>query len=431
MAMRAAVLAIGDELVLGQVAERHAQVVSASLLDAGFTTHEHRTVPDDLEAIVAALRELARSSDLLIVTGGLGPTDDDLTRQALARALGGERLVEDDDARSALLRRFQHRGAVMPQLNLRQTLRPESARTLPNPHGTAPGLAVLLGTTRVYCLPGPPNEMEPMLRGHVLPELVASAPRGAGSEVRTMAVHTCGLAEAEVAQRLGALMDRNANPLVGTTASAALVSARVRAWGSATTDGSFESVTDEVRRRLAPFVYGDGTATLAGAVGALLLARGERLALAESCTGGLVGELLTSVAGSSRWFAGGWIVYSNELKKSQLNVSEATLAGEGAVSAACAREMAIGAAQSAETRWGVSITGIAGPDGGSAEKPVGTVWVGLVDRKAEQLAQARHFRIQGDREGVRTRAARLALQWLHMELVDAPRTRLLWEVVET
>ncbi len=424
MATTAAVLSIGDELVLGQIGERNGQVIAAALLDLGIPVTEHRIVADDCDAIAAALRALAATNELLVATGGLGPTDDDLTREALAQALGGEAIVEDAGAREALERRFARRGIAMPALNLRQATRPESARTLPNSHGTAPGLSAMLNTTRVYCLPGPPNEMEPMLRAQVVPELAARSRAGA---VRTLAIHTCGLAEAEVAERLGSLMGRSSNPLVGTTATAAIVSVRLRAWGSPATNGSFERVAEEVRGVLAPFVFGEGATTVAGSLGAQLSLTGSKLAIAESCTGGMVSELVTSVPGSSRWFAGGWVTYSNEMKLTQLGVDDATMSSEGAVSAATARAMAEGAATRAGVRFGVSLTGIAGPEGGTPEKPVGTVWVGVFDRDTGHPAHARCFLLPGDRDGIRTRASRLALQWTRMEVAGVASTRLIWQ----
>ena len=424
MPVRAAVLSIGDELTLGQIAESNAAWIAQLFLRRGLVVIEHRTVEDDRAAIADAMVALASRADVLVVTGGLGPTDDDLTREALADALGGVELVEDPQAREALRLRFEGRGRTMPSMNAKQALRPAGTTCIANLNGTAPGLEARIGSAVVFCLPGPPNEMQPMFRASVLG-------RTAGSAVVTCAVHSCGLPESVAAERIRHLMDRGLNPLVGTTASGAVVSARIRATGSAARDGSVERVAQEIERAWAPFVFGRDETTLAEALGEILRKSGDRVAVAESCTGGGVGEFMTSAAGSSDWFCGGWITYSDNLKSELLGVPANMIREHGAVSEQVACAMALGAAIRANSRFGVSTTGIAGPGGASHEKPVGTVWIAVADRSEpapELQVRARCFLQSGDRQTVRARTARIAAQCVRLVAMKAADASLLFEV---
>lgn len=429
MPTRAAVLSIGDELTLGQVAESNAQWISQQALRLGILVSEHRTVDDDRQAIAQAIAQLAADFAVVIVTGGLGPTDDDLTREALADAMGGVVLVEDVRARETLLRRFADRGRVMPAMNAKQALAPLGAICVENQSGTAPGLMALIGRSQIFCLPGPPNEMRPMFERVVAPQLAAAGtPR---ESVKTCAIHSCGLPESVAAELIRSHMARDSNPLAGTTASGAIVTARVRAVGEAAQDGRFEEVCGAIEKAWSPFVFGRDETTLAEALGAVLLQSADRVATAESCTGGGLAQLMTSAPGSSRWFAGGWITYSNELKRTQLGVPEELLGAYGAVSAEVACAMATGAAHRAGVRYGVSTTGIAGPDGGTAQKPVGTVWIAVADRSKEdpsEQVRARRFLLSGDRATVRDRSVRIAAQLVRLTALGKGDVPVLWEV---
>jgi len=425
----AAVLSIGDELVLGQVSERNGGWLSAELLKLGLMVSEHRTVADDRLAISAALRELASRAALIVVTGGLGPTDDDLSREALADALGTE-LEEDGRALQNLLDLYRRRGRPMPAMNRKQALRPKCAKCIDNPHGTAPGVAARLGESEVFLLPGPPSEMRPMFHDVVAPAVLVITARAGGLQLATASVHSCGLSESAAAELIRPLMERGANPLVGTTASGAVVTARIRAMGAAATDGALERAVQEVQRAWAPYAFGRDGLTLPAAMGEVLRRERAMLAVAESCSGGGVGALITTVPGSSRWFAGGFITYSNELKRDLCGVPSAMLAEHGAVSEEVARALAQGAAERCNCRFGLSITGVAGPDGGSAEKPVGLVWIGLCDRVssgAPPNTKARCFQLLGDRETVRERTARVGLQWVRLAALGMGDVPLLWE----
>lgn len=419
---RAAVLGVGDELVIGTTLDTNSQRVAAALRDAGYATVEHRTVGDDLDAITRALRELASRHELVVVTGGLGPTDDDLTRDALNLVVdGGAPMLEDADRRHELRAWFEGRGRAMPPMNARQVLRPRSARTLPNPHGTAPGLAVCVGDALVFCLPGPPSEMQPMLEAHVLPGLV----REGRPPVERRGVQTFGLGEASVAERLGARMRRGREPAVGTTASQSVVSVQIVAQGDADSARRAEAEAAECAALLVPYAFGGAGDSLAGALVGEARAQGLSLAVAESCTAGLVGAAIGSVPGASTVFRGGWIAYDNALKVSELGVRPETLAAQGAVSAACAEELAVGAARRALAGLAIAVTGIAGPDGGTSDKPVGTVFI-AVHRVDPRQTRVRAFHFPGPRDVVRDRAAKAALQmarWCALG-VDAP---MLWE----
>jgi len=425
----AAVLSIGDELVLGQITERNGGWLSAELLKLGLMVNEHRTVADDRLAICAAIKELASRATLVVITGGLGPTDDDLSREALADALGTE-LEEDGRALQNLLELYRRRGRPMPAMNRKQALRPNGSRCIDNPHGTAPGIAARLGTSEVFLLPGPPNEMRPMFHDFVAPAVLGITAHADGLQIATASVHSCGLPESAAAELIRSLMERGGNPLVGTTASGAVVTARIRAMSAAATDGSLERAVQEVERAWAPYAFGRDGLTLPAALGEVLQRENAMLAVAESCSGGGVGAFVTSVPGSSRWFAGGFITYSNELKRDLCGVPAATLEEHGAVSEEVARALAQGAAEKCKCRFGLSITGVAGPDGGSAEKPVGLVWVGLCDRgngDAPAVTKARSFQLLGDRDTVRERIARVGLQWVRLAALGLSDVPLLWE----
>ncbi|MCL4219794.1 MAG: competence/damage-inducible protein A [Phycisphaerales bacterium] len=406
----ASIIASGDELVLGQKLDTNSQCIADRLVSHGLQVREHVTVPDDQAALVEALRRAAATSQLVIVTGGLGPTADDLTRQALAELLG-ENLVMDEDALRTLEGWFTSRGRTMPPGNRVQAMRPASARMLTNEHGTAPGLhAVCEGRCDLYCLPGPPREMIPLLEREVMGHLrVAPA-----LACRTQAIHTFGRGESDVAALLADLMDRARHPLVGTTASLGVVSVRIRASGPSA-EALIAQTAAEVRRRLGPVVL-DGE-HLAAEVITRLRAAGRTVGTVESCTGGMLGQFITEVPGASDVFAGGLVTYANEQKVALAGVPKHILDREGAVSRACAVAMAEGGRERLGTDHALSITGIAGPDGGTPGKPVGTVWIALASGGAP--TDARRFLFRGSRSAIRTWSGMSALAMLRLRLIGA------------
>lgn len=427
--MRAAVFAIGDEIILGESMDTNSAWLASELAERGVDVVEHRTLGDDQAQIAAALRELARHCSLIITTGGLGPTADDLTRTALAEAIDpDEPLVRDEAATAHLEAWFERRGRAMPESNTVQAMRPRSASMIPNPRGTAMGLSATLGNCRVLVLPGPPLEMMPMFEEHVAPMLPAVNDDNA---FITHFVHAFGISESEAAQRLGDLLRRGRHPQIGITASQSILTMRIRARGPRRRcEDLADRDAEAVRRALAPYVFGDDDSTLSEALGELLRQRDATVTTAESCTGGLLGKLLVDVAGSSDYYVGGWVTYTNELKSRCLGVPAELLASHGAVSAEVARAMAEGAMTAAGTTFALSITGIAGPGGGSHEKPVGTVHIALASRgRGDSIrTTSRRFIFAGDRDAVRLRSAMTALQMLRFTLlgVDAAQP-LIWE----
>jgi nicotinamide-nucleotide amidase len=407
--MNAAILSIGDELTLGQTQDTNSRWLAGRLADRGVRCVEFRTVPDELSAQAHALRSLAAAAEIVLVTGGLGPTDDDLTRDALREAIGdGAPLVLDAPSLAALDRWFKDRGRAMPDINRRQAMRPAAAECLANDAGTAPGLRAKVGKAIVVCLPGPPREMEPMYVRFVEPLL----PRLA---MATAVLHSFGQGESFLAERLGDRMRRERNPLVGTTASGSVVSARVRGTGPQATPQAIDQELAEIERIWRPYAFARGSVTLAGALGQALQSRGLTMALAESCTGGLAGSLVTAESGSSAWFRGGVMSYANEAKRDLCGVAQSTLDAHGAVSAPVALELARGARTALHADWAASITGVAGPTGGSDAKPVGTVFIGVVGPDFEAV---RRFRYPGERAIVRDRAAKTALALLRLAIAD-------------
>ena len=407
--MKAAILSIGDELMLGQTQDTNARWLAGRLADRGVPCVQFRVVPDDLAAQAAALRELAAAAQVVIVTGGLGPTDDDLTREALRVAMGDANpLVLDAPSLEALDRWFTHRGRSMPDINRRQAMRPSGAECLRNDFGTAPGLRGTVGGSTIVCLPGPPREMEPMFDQFVLPLLPKQA-------MTTGVVHAFGQGESFLAERLGDRMHRERNPLVGTTASGSVVSARVRGRDAAAEPAAMQAELAAIEALWKPFAFGRGTTTLAGALGAALRERGLTMALAESCTGGLAGSLVTAESGSSAWFLGGLMTYANEAKRDLCGVPEALIAEHGAVSAPVAAALARGVRERLRADWAASITGVAGPNGGSDAKPVGTVYIGVSGPGFESV---RRFKYPGERAIVRDRAAKTALVLLRLAVAE-------------
>ncbi|MBY0114037.1 MAG: CinA family nicotinamide mononucleotide deamidase-related protein [Phycisphaerales bacterium] len=428
----AAIVSQGDEIVLGQTLDTNSRWLSGRLMDAGVLPVEHVSLPDDRGAIAATLTRLSERVNLIICSGGLGPTADDLTRFALLDVLGGE-MVEDEASLAAIRAYFESRGRVMGELNRVQAQRPRAAEMIANPHGTAPGLfARLPSGCEVFCLPGPPREMMPMFESHVRPRLRLEP----GRTVVTRSLHTIGLGESEIAARLtraGDMMARTRNPSIGTTASQSIVSVRMRYEGaSAGAAAALDADERAVRDLLGSAVFADGDQTLAAACLARLRERKQTLSVAESCTGGLLGSLITDVAGSSDVFVGGWLTYSNEAKRRDLGVPAALFsesgaaAAPGAVSAEVAAAMAEGARRVSGSSFALSITGIAGPGGAVPGKPVGTVFIGLAgDGFATKI---RRFAMSSDRSAVRDWAARAALAMLWFHVVDDTTTRLLREV---
>jgi len=429
----AAILSIGDELVRGQTLDTNSKLLSERLMLAGIEPVEHGTVGDGLVGIVDAFKRLSRRAPLIVATGGLGPTDDDLTREALAGVLGDE-LVEDAVALGWLTERLRSRGREVSPAQRRQALRPAGAECLRNELGTAPGLSARIDveghTADVFCLPGPPGEWVPMWETMIAPRLRPEA----GITVRTRFINVVGLPEADAAALVPGIMARDASPQVGITASGGVLTWRIRYRGTlapAEADRAVEAVARRIYDAMGKHIFGEGEASLASCIVKLLRARGQTLAVVESCTGGMLGHAISAVPGASWVFAGGFMTYSNEFKQRAVDVRAETLRAHGAVSAECAGEMASGGIAKTGAAWCLAITGVAGPDGGTAAKPVGTVYIALARRDAAAPlgeSQNKKFEFPGGREDVRQRSvmSALAMLWFALKAGDPP-ARLLWE----
>jgi nicotinamide-nucleotide amidase len=410
--VRAVVLSIGTELVQGLSLDTHSAAISRELTGIGVEVLRHVTVGDETRAIAEALRLAAADADLVVATGGLGPTLDDCTRQALAEVMGAP-LVEDPGATAHLEGWARSRGRTLSPSNRIQTLLPRGATILPNPVGTAVGIDARIGGARVFCMPGVPVEMRTMLAGEVMPRL-REAQGGRVTILRT--VRTYGMPESLLGERLADLMAPERHPHVGTAVHGGMIDVHVYASGSrAEAEALASADVATVRERLGPMVFGEGAETLETAVAALLARAGATIALAESCTGGLVAAKLVNVPGISDHLLEGVVAYANEAKVRDLDVPAALIEHHGAVSEPVARAMAEGVRRRAGADVSVGITGIAGPTGGTAEKPVGTVWFAVADDAGTQAARVI---FTGDRAEIRERAANHALNMLRLRLLQ-------------
>ena len=415
--MNAVILSIGDELVLGQTVDTNAAWLSEELAALGIVVGEHVTVGDDIAAIMKQLQRCGGEADLLIATGGLGPTTDDLTRLALARLLG-KPLQLHEASFEQIKRFFQQRGREMPPANRIQAMFPVGCEVLENKLGTAPGIQGQAERAMAFFLPGVPREMKEMYRLQVKGKIQQrTAAQGAPKVIITRTLHTVGIGESDIAEKLGKMMDRHRNPVVNCTAASGKVSLRINAHGAHDVEALclIEPVEREIYRRLGDLVYGKDDDTLVSVVSQLLRKHKKTVAAAESCTGGMLSKELTDVPGSSEYFKSGWIVYSNQAKIDFLHVDAELIEKHGAVSEEVARQLAGNARQLADTDYGIGITGIAGPAGGSEDKPVGLVYIGLVD--SEQVKVGRYI-LGGERPMVRRRAVNTALDVLRRRLID-------------
>jgi nicotinamide-nucleotide amidase len=417
--MKAEILSVGTELLLGQIVDTNAAYIARRLAELGVTLHRKTTVGDNLVRVSAAVREALERADIVIATGGLGPTEDDLTREAVAETLSVG-LVESPEVLADLARYFEARGVRMTENNRRQARMPEpgAGGLIPNPMGTAPGVLFESGDKRVICMPGVPREMERMMDSWVVPYL-RNRQRGPGGTqvIKSKVVRTSGIGESTLEALIVDLAHGRDNPTVATYAGGGECQVRItaRADSLAEADALIQSVLALLRARLGSLVYGYDADTLEEAVGRLLAGAGLTLACAESCTGGLIAAMLTNVPGSSGYFDRGVVTYSNRAKVEQLGVEEKTLAAHGAVSRDTAVEMATGVARIAGVDIGLSVTGVAGPGGGTDAKPVGMVHFALADMCRPSVITAR-MRFGGDRGAVRTRAAKFALDLVRRHL---------------
>ncbi len=409
--MPAVILSIGSELVSGLRLDTHARDLARTLRRLGIDVVRHETLDDDIAAIADAFTRGAASAEVVLATGGLGPTPDDVTRDGLARAMNAD-LEAHPEARRLVDAWAASRGRTLSGSNLRQAVLPRGAEPIPNPVGSAPGIRTRLGRADVFCMPGVPDEMRRMLRDQVLPHLEV----GHGAVVRVRTVRTFGLPESQVGERLSDLMARGRRPQVATACHVGRIDIHIHAAGLETeVERLLEADAAEVRRRLGDVCYAEGETSMEAVVAERLAATGATLAVAESCTGGLVAAALVSVPGMSAHLLEAVVAYADEAKTRRLDVPADVIAAEGAVSEAVARAMAEGARRQADADLAVAVTGIAGPGGGTEAKPVGLVWFAIVDAAGTEAA--RHV-FPGGRQGVRERATLMALNLVRLRLSD-------------
>ena len=412
--MKLEVVTIGTELLLGQILDTNAAELGRGLAAAGVEVVRRSSVADRPEAIRAAVADALERTGFVITTGGLGPTRDDMTKREVA-ALFGKALQLDAAVLRSLEERFRRLGRPMPAVNRTQAEVPEGATVLPNPRGTAPGLWVEDGRGRVVVmLPGVPSEMRGLLAEEVLPRLAGLT---SGAVVRSRSVRTTGIAESALAERVGAIEEEIAPLTLAYLPSTDGVDLRVTAWGLRTdeAEGLLEAAAAQLRQRAGEHAYGDDGADLAAVVLDQLRIRKSRLVVAESCTGGVLSARITAIPGASTVFIGGVVAYDNMVKSGTLAVPPELLGQYGAVSEQVVSAMAEGVQRQFAVDAALAITGIAGPTGGTAEKPVGTVWLA-----ARYGAGARALKrlFPGDRNEIRARSAQAALDLLRRLLAD-------------
>ncbi len=405
--MDAEIIAVGSELLTPFRQDTNSLYLTGKLNELGIEVRFKTVVGDDRERLAAVLQAALGRSELVILVGGLGPTKDDINRDVVASVLGRP-LREVPEIRARIESRFKRLGRPMPENNLRQALVPEGAEWLENPNGTAPGIWLELGSTTLILLPGPPQELEAMFESACLPRLER---RTTGERLRSRVYKVVGLPESEVDLRIAPIYTAYTNPTttVLATLGAIEIHLRARAASDAEAEALLNELGDKIELALGDHIFSTRGESLEEVVGMYLMMRRRTVAVAESCTGGLLSERLTRIAGSSNFFLGGVVCYSNELKTLLAGVPEALIATHGAVSKPVAQAMAEGVRRRADASLGVGITGIAGPGGGTPEKPVGLVFIGLADEKGTSV---REFRFPGDRERVRFWASQAALEMI-------------------
>lgn len=410
--MKIEIISIGDELLIGQTVNTNLAWMGEQLVNIGVQPGWATTVGDAHENLLTALRIAESRADSVLITGGLGPTHDDITKYAVTEYFGGV-LVKNDEVLARVRERFRRRGIEMAKVNEEQAMVPDNAQIMPNEKGTAPGMIFRKDGKSFYVMPGVPFEMKDMMTRYVLPELQK---RLGGESIRIRNLMTTGVAESTLFARLDNLPE--IVKLVQVAFLPNLFGVKIRLLAKAETAAAAEErvrlAETMARAKIGDAVYADEDIPLEVAVARLLVERGQKLAVAESCTGGLVGNLFTNIAGSSAFFERGLITYSNRAKIELLGVSEDVIARHGAVSAETAGAMAAGVRRTAGTTYGIAITGIAGPSGGTPEKPVGLVFVACAD--ADGVMVERHTFVD-DRLGNKQRAAQAVINLLRKKML--------------
>jgi len=410
--MRAEILAVGTEILLGDIVNTNAQYLCKRLADLGISVYHQTVVGDNEERLLNAYTQAFERADIVIATGGLGPTKDDLTKETGAKYFNKE-LVIHDESLEYIENYFKRLNRVMSESNRKQALIPEGAIVLPNPNGTAPGCIIEENKKVLIMLPGPPKEMIPMFDNHAVRYLQKFSDGILVSKILRVA----GLGESAMAEKVQDIIDKQTNPTVAPYAKDFEAILRITAKASTKEEAEklIVPMEKEIRERLGDNIYAEGETSLDFVVGEMLVKKNLTISTAESCTGGLLAGTLINYPGISTVFMEGAVTYSNEAKMKRLGVKGETLKKYGAVSEETAREMAVGIARAAGTNVGISVTGIAGPGGGTEEKPVGLVYVGMYINGETKV---RELYMSGDRQKVRNRTVVNILDWLRRELLN-------------
>ncbi|HKV54595.1 MAG TPA: competence/damage-inducible protein A [Candidatus Binataceae bacterium] len=418
MIERAVILSTGDEITTGKVVDSNSNYIADKLNEIGVDLLGVITVGDVPERLEWAWRTALEMGDVVISTGGIGPTADDLTTETIAR-ITGKKLWRDEPSVEHMKRMFASIGRPMPENNLKQALFPETAEIIQNPLGTAPGFRMAVRqanhTSHLVVMPGVPREMKPMLEQQVIPWIRQN--RGSDKIFATRIFQTFGISESGLDEAVAGLI-RPEEAKVGFRASFPQISLKVMVEdypGAA--EKRLEELSERVRGRVGNYIYAEGDASMEEVVAQLLTEKRLKLAVAESCTGGLIGHRLTNVPGSSAFFMGDFVTYANEMKCELLGVSDNTLKEFGAVSEQCVLEMAAGARKRAGADVAIATSGVAGPEGGTPEHPVGTVCLALV---AEGVSTARRHQMRGTRDWIKILTSQVALDWLRRHALGLP-----------
>jgi len=418
--VNAEIITIGDELMRGEIVDSNKARIAERLLSLDLDCRHQVSVLDDPADMRDAFLRAAERSDFVLVSGGLGPTRDDMTTEIMAETFG--RKLELDEGSLAVIEAFFSKvGREMAETNRKQAYFPAGADVLANPIGTAPGFSVHEGRATFFAMPGVPRELDRMMDEQVLPRIEKQLTSAEGASerrvVRAVLLATFGLGESTLeAELLDLMRDGEVELGFRTSFPDNFLRPVARAKTAEEADARIAKAIDAIRERLGPVLYGEGTDTMESVVGRLLTERGLSVATAESCTGGLIAERLTDVPGSSAYFLGGVVSYSNEAKVAMLGVSESLIAREGAVSEPVVRAMAEAARSRFGSDFGLATSGISGPDGGTVEKPVGLVWIALATAAG---THADSFVFQVDRSRHRRLTAQVGLDWIRRSMLGA------------
>jgi len=404
--MNAEIIACGTELLLGQIEDTNSSYISRKLAEAGISVFFRTTAGDNAGRLVLAISAAARRADAVIITGGLGPTVDDITRDAVSE-FTGRKIIPREDILLNLDEFFKKRGVKMPESNRVQAGIPDGAEIIKNSRGTAPGFILEHEGKVIACMPGVPYEMKPMLTDTVIPYLLKKSGENA-AVIKYTSLKVAAMPESAVNDAIKDMFESYENPSIGILAHHTEIELRVTAKAGSVVkaDEMINKVKLEIKKRLGDNLYGENEETLHSLLAKALTAEKLTISTAESCTSGIIAARLTETPGSSSYYRGGINAYSNDVKAGVLGVDSVVIKEHGAVSPECACEMAVKCAELFKSDCAISVTGIAGPDGGTAEKPVGLVYVGIYYKEAVCVHK---FLFSGNREIIRQRAAVMAL----------------------